>query len=403
MRQKIQFLTELNYQKLIEHTDWLLQFTGSMKGLAFNLRKFFGYRQRWQISGLFARRYISTAPLVVIGGCGSSGTTLLRRMLDRHPEIHCGPESTVFLARISSPAEIAGRFGFDPAVLTRLRDDSRSQAEFIDRFREFCLAASGKRLWADKTPENIRRFDFVKKHFPNAKLIHVVRDGRDTVCSLRTRAWMKLGHGSNLDVIRHCARYWARRAGAGLRFAGRPDYMELRYEALTHQPETELRRVMDFLGLDWDPAMLQADPGASQREARPIYDSALGRWRKELSSTEVNIILREAGMMLAELGYLDARAAVPPRFGQRLAIELQAILGAAFDWQAALAAKLAVAAFAAAYWLLPRNIMSGRLDDLAISMAGAAMILWLTPPEVRDWHRYLAAGRLIRDPGGAVE
>src|SRR4051794_8815311 len=181
-----------------------------------HLAKWLGYRRRWQLLSLFLPRAVSQSAPILIGGCHRSGTTLLRVLLGRHPEIASGPESTVFLKRISSATEIGGLFGMDPVRIEQWQRESRTQVEFIERFQAAVLAAAGKSIWAEKTPGNVVRFDFVRRHFPNARFVHIIRDGRDVVCSFREQRWPKpCGRRSSLEELRRSAEYWAHHVAAG--------------------------------------------------------------------------------------------------------------------------------------------------------------------------------------------
>ncbi len=263
-----------------------------------------GYRNRWRLLERLGPAYVSQTAPIVVGGCGSSGTTLLRRMLNRHPAISCGPESTVFLERITGPAELGPRMGFVPAEIEDWQRASRSQAEFIDRFQAACLARTAKSVWADKTPENIRRVDFVWRHFPRARFVHMIRDGRDVACSLRRQPWMKLQDRSADDIAGRCATYWVERVAAGRRLAGDSRYVELRYENLVRKPEETLRALLAALGLDWSERMLVPDAGErGDPAAGPAFTSSVGRWRKELSEPEIAALKSIAGPLLIELGY----------------------------------------------------------------------------------------------------
>ena len=144
-----------------------------------------GYRMWWYLRAPFSHRQSDGQSIIVIGGAARSGTTLLRSMLGRHPMIAAGAETTVFLRRISAPAEIGQRLGWDAAEIARWQRNSRSQAEFIERIQRAVQERSGKTCWAEKTPANVQRFGYVRRHFPRARLVHIVRDGRDAVCSLR--------------------------------------------------------------------------------------------------------------------------------------------------------------------------------------------------------------------------
>jgi protein-tyrosine sulfotransferase len=261
------------------------------------------YRHRWRIMRRLQEIQPSTVAPIVIGGCGSSGTTLLRHVLDRHPSIFCGPESTVFLERISRARDLARRFGFTEREILEWQRASRTQVEFIERFRTLCLVRSGKSVWADKTPENVRRFDVIRCWFPQARFIHVIRDGRDVVCSLRQAQWMKLekitggADRSSPEAVEACIRYWIERVTVGRRLRRDPRYLEVRYEDLVEHTESVLRRILAFLNVDWDSRVLAHDPSSAEPAAGPVYESAVGRWHTDLSSGEAEIVKRYAGLL----------------------------------------------------------------------------------------------------------
>ena len=262
-----------------------------------------GYRNRWRLLERLGTDYVSETAPVIIGGCGSSGTTLLRRMLDRHPAVFCGPESTVFLERVTGPAELGARTGLHPSEIEAWQRSSRSQAEFIDLFQAACLARTGKRVWADKTPENIGRLPFVWRHFPRARFVHLIRDGRDVTCSLRHQSWMKLRDRAASDVAARCATYWVDRIALGRAMRTDPRYVELRYEDLVRDPEATLRELLRFLQVDWCERVLRAEAAADDPAGGPAFTTSVGRWRRELSGPELAVVEGIAGSMLAELGY----------------------------------------------------------------------------------------------------
>lgn len=265
-----------------------------------------GYRNAWRIKSAIAAPPIYASAPIVVGGCGRSGTTLLRTILSRHPEIACGDESTVFLNRISSPQHIGWRYGINPDAISDMMRQSGSQAEFIVRFEQACLEHFGKTVWAEKTPENVRRFAFVRKHFPGAHLIHVIRDGRDVVCSLRRQPWLKIPADERLTLaaVEHGIDYWKERVEAGLRFRNDPLYHEIRYEDLIERPEETLRALFEKLNIDWHPSLLAAaDVGGDLPHEQPIYASAVEQWRTELTASEIEVIEGKAGTLLRMLGY----------------------------------------------------------------------------------------------------
>src|SRR2546428_34964 len=100
-------------------------------------------------------RYVSTQSPVIVGGCQRSGTTLLRVILDSHPHIACGPESSLLTGSFL-PHKLAARFEMPLAEIRRLQAEASDHAEFVDKLLSRYAARHGKTRWAEKTPQNVR-------------------------------------------------------------------------------------------------------------------------------------------------------------------------------------------------------------------------------------------------------
>lgn len=168
---------------------------------------------------------------------------------------------------------------------------------------------------------------------PEARFIHLIRDGRDVAASLRGLPFAP-GDGSIAAIAGHwrdtC--HLARRAGEQV-----PHYIEVRYEELTAEPEPVLRKICEFVGLDFDEAMLHAHeraeerlgemrsarlvPGGSieladgtrleTRTSRPPDPNRAGRWRTALTEHDVARFERYAAGTLLEFGYEPSYAPAP--------------------------------------------------------------------------------------------
>ncbi|MBS0561283.1 MAG: sulfotransferase, partial [Proteobacteria bacterium] len=304
------------------------------------LFRLLGYRGWWLVNIARGRHRSGARGIVAVGGAARSGTTLLRTALGRHPHIVSGPEATVFLRRITAPRHLGPRLGLDPARIERWQFQSRSQVEFIERFHRAMLRSAHRPVWVEKTPANVFRFSFARRAFPHAQLVHIVRDGRDAVCSLRQQPWAKIPRAvprDSAEAARLCGTMWAASVRAGLRHRGDPRYHELRYEDLVARPEPTLRALLDFLEIRWDPCVLAGDPlraaaplpGAysDDREddvhrslhldaiaaGRDISGDSLGRWRTELSRDDLAALGPVMTGLLVRLGYeADGRWALPP-------------------------------------------------------------------------------------------
>ncbi len=267
-------------------------------------------------------------PPVIVLGVRRSGTTLLRVMLDRSPELAIPDESYFVpqlarrhrgvvdrdaflddLRRLPTLAE----WGLEPgAVAARLRP-GMTPGEAISAVFATYAAAQGKQRWGDKTPLYMQHLPVLERLFPDARYVHLIRDGRDAALSflsvpagLMTEGW---GHPRDAQGF---ACQWATEVAAARALGARVGserYLELRYEALVADPETALREVCAFAGLAYDPGML--DYVGQTASARKAHQQRLNEppragvrdWRSEMSEDDLRGFEQVAGALLGELGY----------------------------------------------------------------------------------------------------
>lgn len=292
-----------------------------------------GELARWQLLDFESDEeddYVSDVRLAVVCGCGRSGTTLARVILDSHPALFAGPESLLFLPTRIDFADLAWKFDLDEASLRELFALSRSRTEFIDRFQELLRAEARKQIWVDKTARNIHRLDYIWRHFPNAKVIHVVRDPRDVVASLKTHRKHKVEQGKIVPTgfcmpVEQCIARWKLAMDHALPHRGAPNYLELKYEALVLDTEDTVRRLCDFIGVDFDRRMLDFHLFKTPTRdylrfpqnveaTQPISTSPIGRHRMVLTADEIEQVEEETRSYMERLGYtLPQRLNTPVR------------------------------------------------------------------------------------------
>ena len=174
-------------------------------------------------------------------------------------------------------------------------------------------AERGKARWGDKTPLYMQHLDLLERLFPDARFVHLIRDGRDAALSFLSvpAGLMTEGWGHPRDAAGFACQWATEVASArelGARVGGQR-YRELRYEALVADPEGELRTVCAFAGLEFDPAMLdyvgQTDSArkAHQQRLNEPPRQNVREWRTEMSETDRHAFEEVAGALLAELGY----------------------------------------------------------------------------------------------------
>jgi len=262
-------------------------------------------QHRWRM-----RPYRSREAHVVLGGSPRSGTTLLRRLLDGHASLCCGPEMGLFLPIRFRLEPLAALSGIDQEELRAMFVGSASQGALVDAFSARYRTLQGKARWAEKTPQNVRHFGWIAERFPEARLIHVIRDGRDVVCSAREHGerrwidgrWVWSHHPRPTDWY---ARAWVADTAHGMRFRGHPGYLEVRYEDLATEPEATLRDICAFLDEPFDPDMIPDVPtgaDAPPDRGRP-NTSSIGRWERDLSAADLAVVEAICGERLRELGY----------------------------------------------------------------------------------------------------
>jgi hypothetical protein len=290
------------------------------------------------------RQSSQRAPAPFVVGVGRSGTTLLRLMLDAHPELAIPPE-THFIPALIKAAEQGktrprqflrvvtaerrfGDFGINPDDLLERWRELRplDAADAIRAFFELYAEQAGKPRWGDKTPGYTIQMERIAGTLPEARFIHLVRDGRDVALSRVTSLVQRP------RTVSDAAERWRKRILEARSQGERIDhYLEVRYEDLVGDTEPVLRRICEFVELGFDPQMLAYHERAADRlseldrdlpatderlersaedrlalhahTAKPPDPARIGRWRRDMSEADVAAFEQVAGDVLGELGY----------------------------------------------------------------------------------------------------
>lgn len=283
---------------------------------------------------------MSDAPFFIVG-FQRSGTTLLRLMLDNHPELAI-PLDTVglwatYAGRLDEYGNLAESADRERLISDLLKEERirlweaeltpeivREALEGEDfpavmaAFHSAYAASRGKKRWGDKDPGNMHRIQELNRWFPDARFIHIIRDGRDACLSHLKQSF---GYADILECAVGWQEevQWVRRMGEILG----ERYHELRYEDLVNEPEPELRRICSFLNVAFDPEMLEYHERVSRsvpEEKRHIWPllnkppqkENLDRWRKEMSAGQRVAFEKRAGGMLRAMRY-ETYAGYPTR------------------------------------------------------------------------------------------
>jgi hypothetical protein len=301
---------------------------------------------------MISRRYDGDP--IFIGGDGRSGTTLLSLVLDSHPLLCVGPELHFNSPENLGPyvleccdlliaedprafgkglkenperklgvqfAKRCHRFGLEFAELKDLVTAAmQSTRSNLKSFDERCAlinmigdrrrAARNAERWGIKIMREIARASNYARLWPRAQFIHIIRDGRDVAASQLT------DHGKwGYDDVSRAAKGWVQILDKTRALARKLPMLEVRYEDLVLEPEPTIRRLLAFLDLPWDDALLHhsevehslyAHPynhPSISTVVKPINDSAIGRYQRDLEPAQIEAFDRIAGRRLADYGY----------------------------------------------------------------------------------------------------
>lgn len=234
-----------------------------------------------------------------------SGTTLLRKLLAEHPNLFGGLETHWFCEEFATGFKDGSSlrqrwllefFDVSEPEVSAFRHYSRSSDEFFDRFMSYCTARIGKKRWVEKTPDNVFHADRIFQRWPEAVLICLQRDPKDTYASWYKNR--KLDLDTFIDQQRRLADTIDRH-----RASNPGQFFTVAYESLVNEPERTLRQVCvqigepyepglhDFAGDNTDLKILREVTGktspTAESLAKPIFTSSIGQWRRVLPATNV--------------------------------------------------------------------------------------------------------------------
>ena len=260
--------------------------------------------------------------LVFAGGAPRSGLTLLRAILSAHSQIFCGPDSGILPGLALQWREFSTQLGalHHDHLSLDARTVRENFATAIWNLLAEAPAAANKTIIVEKTPLNILAFLDLAALFPEAKFIHVVRDGRDVAASLLQRDWRDPQSGAPFPHVTDAASaaaYWNGIVAIGRQIEKHmdsPDRLHiLSYEALTRDPKKTLRNLFLFLDApledqafrfyENDIALVGIEAESRDRLKQPLSPDRIGRWRRDFSSEQRKAVTDNASTMLQAFRY----------------------------------------------------------------------------------------------------
>ncbi len=283
-----------------------------------------------------SKSFLDVSPIFVVGS-GRSGTTMLQLMLNAHPKIAMQGELHFFedvlalkdeWATLSDDEDLANFFRKIPELhslkylpqlekyleLThqRMKEGGRSYEDFHRYMMEVYAQQKGATRLGEKTPSNVRYMEQLLAMYPNACIIHIIRDPRAVVASM-----IKVPFTGN-DVLSNVIKWkldieYSQR----MKTEHASNYIEVRYEDLVSDPTLTLKNICEFIGEPYSEDMLGFYMTASsytnteswkEGTTKAVHEASVDKWRSELAPSQVYIIEKIAGRLLGKVGYPRAHA-----------------------------------------------------------------------------------------------
>ncbi|MSR62047.1 MAG: sulfotransferase [Planctomycetes bacterium] len=259
------------------------------------------------------------APFFLVGS-ERSGTTLLRLMLAHHARIECAPEFEFLVEPIPAQGWPALADVYEWLSTNRI---FLPHALEIDRTLDYpALMKSFVTQYGKRSKKPLhgatchKHFDRLLRIWPEARLVHLLRDGRDVARSCIGMGWAgNVWFGAQRWI--EAEELWAALAP---RLPAAQRY-ELRYEDLIRDPERQLAQLCAFLGTDYDAGMLDYSRDSSYERPDP---KLIGQWKQKLTPAELALLEARIGPLLRARGYEESGVA-PAEVGgaQRFALSVQ--------------------------------------------------------------------------------
>ena len=287
---------------------------------------------------------INQNPYLFAVGCPRSGTTLLQRMLDHHPQLAVANDSH-FIPRVIeditdntdpplTPELVEGvrcyrrftRLGLSDVIVSEAAVRSQTYREFVSTLYSEYGRLRGKPLAGEKTPDYVRYLPLLHALFPWVRSIHIIRDGRDV--ALSTLEWAREDKGPGRfelwreEPVAVCALWWRWQVSTGIedgKVLGPDRYREIKYEDLISRPDEILREITAFLELQFCLEMLdfhvgktRYEPGLSPKKAWLPPTPGLRDWRTQMAERDVELFEAISGDLLSALGYERGVSTISP-------------------------------------------------------------------------------------------
>jgi hypothetical protein len=284
-----------------------------------------------------------TGPIFIVGA-PRSGTTMLQYRLRNHPRISLPTGESHFIVSLYRNQEKYGdlsrlenirqvlqamhvqnrsfletdlhglKFDIDSLTNELHAEGRHTMPAIISGLFEKNARGEGKARWGDKTPYYVMHLPKLLEWFPDAQIVHLIRDGRDVALSLFGRK-----HDFHVYNTWFAAEYWESYVEKGHdlgRALPSDQYLELRYEDLLAQPEDTMRKLCGFLREEYSTELFDVasfeGPSKTPLVHKPLQADNAGKWRSRMTTSQIQAFEGVAGKTLREFSYDLTTPGKPP-------------------------------------------------------------------------------------------
>ncbi len=279
---------------------------------------------------------------VIMGGSGSTGSSLVKNILNRHSDVFAGEETSFFAKQLiyndwsKAKKRITKRklkglknmgyhiyngtdleqseYGHSKTEIEILANQSETLLEFCDRFYHPALTQSSAKLWMEKTPANSACFSLFLDQFEKGKVIHMLRNPYDSIASLWSRGY---------DLHYSVGIYLLNTSSGISASSNKERYHEIKYEDVVQRPSETISKVCSFLEIEYNSEMLTSKDekievsqlsGWNYDETANIGTKALGRFDRLQEEKRIQLLeavsmikVSDAGKKYNNIEYVNIR------------------------------------------------------------------------------------------------
>ena len=261
---------------------------------------------------------------IFLVGSPRSGTTILQSLLAAHPEVISFPESKFFHYLLYD--KFAGKL---PSRMEAFFKDEIKRPEFLENFDDSqnvetktawfvgildgLATEQNKSIWLEKTPEHMYFIEDIERLLPNAKFIHILRNGMDAIASMyeATRNFSNLwGAGWDLN---HCVGRWEHAMLTSHKYIKKSNHIFIRYEDVLDNTTKLLGEICNFMGIEYEDEMLLNYKEKASRLSlnlpwhqgidRDIKSTKVHKYHNSFNCDEIQSILTRIQWVNSEVAY----------------------------------------------------------------------------------------------------